>query len=175
MNRRHVAWCLAGSTLRFGLLIGLHLKVPLNQLPNPEVREHRNRIWATAQLLDGGWSAMLGQPVDFKDEDSNTTLPCSDTSHLTAEGAAEDFADGDYHAASLQVANIGSRIAASLYRGRNQHDGFSSRVQQALRDLSNWVQNLPDHLRAVMEDATTDTPMPIITLFLYLQQVRVEL
>ncbi|KMU89092.1 hypothetical protein CIHG_07025 [Coccidioides immitis H538.4] len=69
MNRRHSAYCLVGYAVRFGIIMGLHLNVPQNQLPSRELQEHRNRVWWTAYILDRSWACMLGKPVSIQDED----------------------------------------------------------------------------------------------------------
>lgn len=168
MNRRHTAYCMAGCAVRFAVLMGLHMNVPQPQLPNRELQEHRNRIWWTAYILDRTWAFALGLPVSIRDEDIDVDLPS--IQNLPAS-SAEDFADPDYLTASLRVANLGAQISSTIYSRMSQRGSFSWRVQQALRDLNSWVEELPSHLRLTMDSIPPNASMPIITLHLYFNQV----
>ncbi|KAH7490962.1 hypothetical protein FOMA001_g3877 [Fusarium oxysporum f. sp. matthiolae] len=167
MNRLHAAFCIAGYAIRFSVILGLHLNAPQHQL-NREVQEHRNRVWWTAYILDRSWAWMLGKPVSIQDEDIGVALPSS--SMLSTESAAEDFADTAYLTAGIRVANLGAQITASIYSRRTHRTSFSCRVQQALRDLGGWLQELPDPLRTAMDQVPPNAAMPIITLYLYFNQ-----
>ncbi|KAE8383721.1 fungal-specific transcription factor domain-containing protein [Aspergillus bertholletiae] len=168
MNRRHSAYCMVGSAVRFAVITGLHLNVPQDQLPDRQLREHRNRVWWTAYILDRSWAFMLGRPVSIQDEDIDVDLP----SHVesSSPSVAEDFVDTDYLTASIHVARIGAHIAASIYGRRPQLSTFSQRVQQAIRDLDGWLQELPAPLRAAISQVPPNAPMPIVTLYLYFNQ-----
>ncbi|KAK1145789.1 hypothetical protein N8T08_004030 [Aspergillus melleus] len=168
MNRRHSAYCMVGSAVRFGVIMGLHLNVPQDQLPNRELREHRNRVWWTAYILDRSWSYMLGKPVSIPDEDIDVDLP-SDV-QPSSQSTAEDFADTAYLTAGVHVARIGAQIAASIYGRRPQVNTFSQRVRQALQDLDGWLQGLPATLRAAISQVPPNAPMPLVTLYLYFNQ-----
>ncbi|KFH46976.1 putative transcriptional regulatory protein-like protein [Hapsidospora chrysogenum ATCC 11550] len=75
MNRRHSEYCMVGYVVRFSVIMGLHLNVPRHQLPSRELREHRNRVWWTAYILDRSWACMLRKPVSIQDEDIDVDLP----------------------------------------------------------------------------------------------------
>jgi hypothetical protein len=169
MNRRHSGYCLVGCAVRFSIITGLHLNVPRHQLPNRELQEHRIRVWWTVYILDRSWACMLGKPVSIQDEDIDINLPS--TSQLSPESISEDFADTDYLIASLRIANLGAQITASIYSRRTHREPFSHRVQQALRDLGSWLQQLPDPLYTAINDVPSHAAMPIITLYLYFNQV----
>ena len=113
---------------------------------------------------------MLGQPVSINDEEISVELPS--LANLSGESAEVDFADPDYLTASFRLANIGCQITSSIYSRRTQRNDFSFRVQQALRDIGGWLQGLPDRLRSAMEQMPPDPAMPIVTLYLYFNQVR---
>ncbi|CAG8149300.1 unnamed protein product [Penicillium olsonii] len=166
MNRRYSAYCMVGSAMRFGIIIGLHLNVPQDQLPNRETQEHRNRLWWTAYILDRNWATMLGKPVSIQDEDIEVNLP----SDFELSDIAEDFADTDYLEASIRLARVGAHITASTYSRRPQETTFSDRVQQGLRDLDKWLQELPAPLRSALSQVPPNLPMPIVTLYLYFNQ-----
>lgn len=169
MNRRHSAYCLVGYAVRFGILMGLHLNVPYQQLPHRELQEHRNRVWWTAYTLDRSWACMLGKPVSIQDDDIDVNLPS--TSDWPTAASAEDFADTEYLIASLRIANLGGQIAKSIYSRSARSASFSYRVQKALKDLGKWIQELPAPLRACFDTVAADTAMPIISLYLYFNQV----
>ncbi|TPX20710.1 hypothetical protein DIZ76_016605 [Coccidioides immitis] len=124
-----------GYAVRFGIIMGLHLNVPQNQLPSRELQEHRNRVWWTAYILDRSWACMLGKPVSIQDEDIDVNLPS--TIPWSSESTTEDFADTDYLIASLRIANLGAQITGSIYSRRTHGSSFSCRVQQAHGQI-NW-------------------------------------
>ncbi|CAH0023712.1 unnamed protein product [Clonostachys rhizophaga] len=168
MNRRHSGYCLVGYAVRFSILMGLHLNVPRTQLPSCELHEHRIRIWWTVYSLDRLWACMLGKPVSIQNEDIDVNLPSK--SDLFAESFEEDVADADYLTASLRIANLGAHITASIY-GRRTHDSpISRRVQQALQDLSTWLEQLPGPLHVALDQVLPNSAMPMITLFVYFNQ-----
>ncbi|KAF5685429.1 transcription activator [Fusarium denticulatum] len=167
LNRLHAAFCIAGYAIRFGVILGLHLNVPQHQL-NPELQEHRNRIWWTAYILDRAWAWMLGKPVSIEDDDIGVAIPSA--SALSTESAAQDFADTEYLTAGIHLANLGAQITASVYSRRAHRDPFSCRMRQALQDLGGWLQELPDPLRTAMDQVPPNAAIPIITLYLYFNQ-----
>lgn len=169
MNRLHSAYCMVAYAVRFGIIMGLHLDVPQHQLPNSELREHRNRVWWTAYTLDRSWACLIGKPVSIQDEDIDVKLPS--TASWPSAATTEDFADTESLIASLRLANLSAKITASIYSRRQHRSSLSCRVQQALRDLGTWLQELPGPLRTAIDQATSNAPMPIITLFLYFNQV----
>lgn len=165
---------MASSAIRFGIITGLHLNVPRQQLSDHGLREHRKRIWWTTYILDRNWACMLGQPVSIQDSDIAVDLPSHAPSDVA--GGAEDFEDPEYLSANVRVANLGAQIAARIYgRGPSHRKAFSCRVQQALRDLGAWLRGLPTHLRTAMDQAPPDSSMPIMALHLYFNQVRKSL
>ena len=113
MNRRHSAFCMVGYAVRFTIIVGLHLNARHHQLPSRELREHRNRVWWTAYILDRSWACMPGEPVSIQDEDIDVDLPSKFL--WTSRSTMEDFADTGYYIASLRVANLGVQIAGSIY------------------------------------------------------------
>ncbi|KAI9172653.1 fungal-specific transcription factor domain-containing protein [Paramyrothecium foliicola] len=165
MNRRHYGYCIAGCAMRFSIITGLHLNVPRHQLPNRELQEHRIRLWWSSYMLDRSWACMLGKPVSIQDEDIEANLPS--TLDLSRESVLEDFADTDYFIASLRIANLGAQITSSIYSRKEQRQPLSYRVQRALRDLGNWLQQLPEPLRSTIDCIPPNAAMPIITLYLY--------
>ncbi|KAG8361930.1 hypothetical protein FVEN_g240 [Fusarium venenatum] len=171
MNRRHSAYCIAGYALRFCIIIGLHLNVSPQQLPDRELREHRTRVWWSAYILDRSWASMLGKPISIQDEDIDVNMPSELQSLPPSDTASnDDFADTDNFSASIRLANLGAKITASLYSRRSHNTPFSSRVQQALQDLSHWLQGLPEPLRKCIEHVPPGSTMHAVTLHLYFNQ-----
>lgn len=148
--------------------MGLHLSVPEHQLSDRGAREHRHRIWWTAYICDRMWASKLGQPASILDDDIEVDLPSSEG--LTGP-QARDFGDPDYIIASIRLARLATHIIASIYKRKGQHGAFSQRVQQALRNLRSWVEELPSHLQLDTEESLQAKSKPIIYLHLSFNQV----
>lgn len=168
MNRRHSAYCIVGSVVCFGIILGLHLNVGEHQLPSRDMREHRVRLWWTIYTLDRSWAAMLGQPVSIQDEDVEVNVPSLDG---CSQAAAEDFDDTEYLVASIRVARLAAQISSSIYTRRKQQTSISSRVQQALHELKELVRDLPAPARRAREELPPNAALPMVTLHLYLNQI----
>lgn len=148
--------------------MGLHLKVPEYQLSDRGAREHRHRIWWTAYICDRMWASKLGQPASIQDDDVDVDLPSSEG--LTGP-QARDFGDPDYIIASIKLARLATHIISSIYKRKGQHGAFSQRVQQALRNLRSWVEELPSHLQLDTEESLQTKTKPIVYLHLSFNQV----
>ncbi|KAF5538965.1 positive activator of transcription [Fusarium phyllophilum] len=151
LNRRYTAYALAGSSVRLSVVMGLHLNVPESQLRDTGAREHRNRVWWTAYSFDRMWASRLGHPVAIQDDDIEVDLPTDPV----LDTPSDDFADSSYFIAGLRLA----RLAAK-------------RVQEALRDLRAFVEELPPHLHIEPTDAPEPSPKPL-SLHLYFNQVAI--
>ncbi|KAF5986060.1 transcription activator [Fusarium bulbicola] len=151
LNRRYTAYALAGSSVRLSVVMGLHLNVPESQLRDAGAREHRNRVWWTAYSFDRMWASRLGHPVAIQDDDIEVDLPTDPV----LDTPSDDFADSSYFIAGLRLA----RLAAK-------------RVQEALRDLRAFVEELPPHLHIEPTDAPEPSPKPL-SLHLYFNQVAI--
>lgn len=146
--------------------MGLHYNVPESQLSDPAVREHRIRVWWTAYSFDRMWAAKLGHPVAVQDHFIEVDFP-SDPKLTTP---SDDFADAAYLVASLQLARLSGRIVHSIYDRRSKDTSLAQRVQEALRDLRAWVEELPSHLHIDSTDDSDARPKPV-SLHLYFNQV----
>ena len=164
-----MGYVLAESAVRFAILLGLNDNVPEAQLPNRVLREHRVRVWWTVYILDRTWASWLGQSVSIRDEDISVNLPSVEG---LPQDALEDFADPEYLIAGFRMANLAANISTSIYSRKMQRESFSARVQQALRDLRTWTDELPGDLRISMDGVQASTALPIITLQLFFNQVR---
>ncbi|KAL1651212.1 hypothetical protein SLS58_000550 [Diplodia intermedia] len=101
------------------------------------------------------------------DDDIEVDLPSCEG--LTGPGA-KDFGDPDYIIASIRLARLATHIIASIYKRKGQHGPFSQRVQQALRNLRSWVEELPSHLQLDTDDSLQAKSKPVIYLHLSFNQ-----
>lgn len=170
MNRRHAAYCMAGSAMRFALLMGLHHNVPHTQVLDRELVEHRVRLWWAVYMLDRQWATLLGQPVSIRDEDIDVALPSSEGLSNTC---ADEFHAPDVDIAGLRIARLGAEITASIYGRNMQEVSFSNRVQQALKKLYEWLRSLPESLLIKANDSSNDTEVKDMMLQLYYNQVSI--
>ncbi|KAI8682070.1 Zn(2)-C6 fungal-type domain-containing protein [Fusarium keratoplasticum] len=168
LNRRYTAYALAGSSVRLSVVMGLHLNVPESQLRDAAAREHRNRVWWTAYSFDRMWASRLGHPVAIQDNDIEVDLP----SDPVLETPSDDFADSAYFIASIRLARLAGRVINSIYTRRPQQKTLSQRVQEALRDLRTFVEELPAHLHIESTDGPEPSPKPL-SLHLYFNQVAI--
>lgn len=111
----------------------------------------------------------MGHPVSLPDDDIEVDKPTdiSGTEHPS------DFGDCEYLTASVQLANLAGRVTASIYGRRMQQGSFPQRVQKSLKQLTNWVERLPDHLQITTGSLAAVTPTHIISLHLLFNQVRI--
>lgn len=168
LNRRYTAYALAGSSVRLSVVMGLHLNVPESQLRDAAAREHRNRVWWTAYSFDRMWASRLGHPVAIQDNDIEVDFP----SDPVLETPSDDFADSAYFIASIRLARLAWRVINSIYTRRPQQKTLSQRVQEALRDLRTFVEELPPHLHIESTDGPEPSPKPL-SLHLYFNQVAI--
>ncbi|KAK2005808.1 fungal-specific transcription factor [Colletotrichum eremochloae] len=156
LNRRYSAFVMSGTAMRMAIVMGLHVNIPESQLRDPALREHRKRLFWTTYIFDRVWASKLGHPTAIQDSDIGIDLP---SEPVASQEFGEDFGDTAYHIASLRLAALVTKTVRSIYCERNQGDAtLSTRVQQALKDLRSWVEDLPSHLQ--MNNAGTG-PTPI--------------
>ncbi|EGU86323.1 hypothetical protein FOQG_12489 [Fusarium oxysporum f. sp. raphani 54005] len=168
LNRRYTAYALAGSSVRLSVVMGLHLNVPESQLRDTGAREHRNRVWWTAYSFDRMWASRLGHPVAIQDDDIEVDLPTDPV----LDTPSDDFADSSYFIAGLRLARLAAKVINAIYTRRPQQKTLSQRVQEALRDLRAFVEELPPHLHIEPTDAPEPSPKPL-SLHLYFNQVAI--
>ncbi|KAJ4253374.1 hypothetical protein NW762_010529 [Fusarium torreyae] len=168
LNRRYTAYALAGSSVRLSVVMGLHLNVPESQLRDAGAREHRNRVWWTAYSFDRMWASRLGHPVAIRDDDIEVDYPTDPV----LDTPSDDFADSSYFIAGIRLARLSARVINSIYTRKPQQKTLSQRVQEALRDLRTFVEELPPHLHIEPTDAPEPSPKPL-SLHLYFNQVAI--
>ncbi|KAF3052626.1 hypothetical protein E8E11_010827 [Didymella keratinophila] len=155
LNRRHMAYLLASSAVRLGIVMGLNLNVPDGMYSSPLAREHRTRLWWTAYTLDRTCCSKLGHPASIADDDILVDHPSGD--HLDA---STDFEDVDYARKSLDEAWISAtNLALSGLLGSAQSQSDSDNFNTAadiIRQLSQMgnfaAKEFLEHLDA-MEDS----------------------
>lgn len=171
INRRHAAYSLAGSALRYATVMGLNLNVPDSFLTNSVTREHRIRVWWTAYTCDRMFASKVGLSISMTDDDIEVDLPRTLPGDPSTTDAG-DFGDPEYQIALIKLARLSSQSATSLYGRRRQEGNFSQRVQRALKDLQRCFEELPEHLRIDVEQPRKATVDSVISLHLSFNQVR---
>lgn len=156
LNRRHAAYSLAGSGVRLGVIMGLHLNIPESQLSDPGEREHRNRIWWTAYTLERMWAGKLGYPPAIRDDEIEVILPSNPKN--VDDSSASDFADCAYFIARIGLARLSTRIIHSIYRQKADAPSLSRRVQDSFGDLRRWLKELPVSLQIEAKEEGESDP-----------------
>jgi hypothetical protein len=153
------------------IIMGLHLNIPESQLSNACEREHRNRLWWTAYTLDRMWAAKLGYPYTIQDDEIDVDLPLN--REFLDESSALDFPDSGYFIARIGLARISGRIIYLIYSKKTQQTSLSQRVQEAFRDLRQWMDELPTCLHIDSGDESELDPR-IRSLHLLFNQVGTD-
>ncbi|KAI1843554.1 hypothetical protein JX266_010187 [Neoarthrinium moseri] len=169
-NRRHSAYCLAGSAVRQAVIMGLQLNVPESQLGDKVLREHRNRIWWTAYELDTLIAARQSQPASIQEEDILVDLPSN--ANLPPDGH-DDFVDAAELVDRIKLVRLTGQITKLLYRRKTQKDSFLQRVQKALKDLQDWFQGLGDNLQSDEQHLSRAVSGPMRSLLLSFNQCMI--
>lgn len=147
--------------------MGLHLNIPEVNCTDREIREHRKRLWWTAYIFDRLWASKMGHPVTIQDDDVEVDRPSS----ISSTRYHEDFGDHEYLIATTQLAKLAGRMTASIYSRRMQQGSFSQRVQHSLKELTSWVEHLPNHLQIKVDSISGVASDAIISMHLLFNQV----
>ena len=125
--------------------MGMQVNVPEHQYRNRRAREHRIRLWWSAYVLDRSCASKLGLPVSIADDDILVDLP----SGAGLSDGDEDFGDFEYEHRSIQMSRMCARSIREIYSRRQYRSPFSQRVQSILKDLTRFMDTLPEkfHLR----------------------------
>ncbi|KAK6086217.1 fungal specific transcription factor domain-containing protein [Seiridium cupressi] len=169
-NRRHSAFCLAGSAVRQGIIMGLHLNVPDSQLGDPVMREHRNRVWWTAYEFDRLLAARLSQPFSIQDDEIELDLP-SDSA--LPRDSKDDFTGAHDLVNRIKLVRLTGQITKLLYGRKAQKDSFLQRVQQALKDLQDWFRTLEGGLNVEEQRASKNYSGAMRSLLLSFNQCMI--
>ncbi|KAK7211283.1 hypothetical protein V2G26_018461 [Clonostachys chloroleuca] len=123
--------------------MGLHIKIGSASIPEPEIREHRVRLWWSVYIIDRFLSSKIGLPLLISDADISIDLPSNDSALNQ-----EDFGDHLEFVATLRLAKIAGHISRSLYvRTPQQRGTFLQQVAQIQEELNQWKELLPSQLK----------------------------
>jgi hypothetical protein len=148
--------------------MGLHLNVDQAHIADPELREHRNRLWWTAYIFDRMWSSKTGLPTSISDDEISVDHPSRSTGPNQ-----HDFVDHEYLVASVELARLAGRINTRIYSRPAQKGRFLQGVQDLLKSLQDWAQGLPAHLQVDTTEPDTTVGQPV-SLHLSFNQVKHE-
>lgn len=146
--------------------MGLHVNISHAFVPDPELREHRVRVWWSVYILDRFLSSKIGLPLLISDDDISVDLPSNDP--VLNSG---DFGDHLQLVAIVRLAKIAGHISRSLYVRTPQRDTFFQRVENIRDELKSWREQLPDHIKPQFESRDAQA-QPASTLQLSFNQVR---
>lgn len=149
--------------------MGLHMNVPEHQYRDRLAREHRLRLWWAAYTLDRTCASKLGLLITVSDDDIMVDLPSSEGLDSAEEG---DFEDHEYMLNSIKLSALAARLTRAIYSRRNHHEPFLKRVQNMLKDLTKWMDALPEKFQ--MKDNDASMPTQIVYLHLRFNQVRAQ-
>lgn len=157
--------------MRTAIVIGLHLNVPESQLPDARIREHRNRLFWGAYVIDRIFASHLNHPPAIQDDDIAVDLP----SEISISTPDDSFGDPEYHIATIRLAGLLNTTIQSIYSGRKQAEvtcaDVSSRAQGCLKDLQFWYEALPRRLQIDDKSMDEHNDVQIVSLHLHFYQV----
>ncbi|RSL59948.1 hypothetical protein CEP54_007027 [Fusarium duplospermum] len=122
--------------------MGLHVNIGHAYVPDPELREHRVRVWWSVYVLDRFLSSKIGLPRLISDDDISVDLPS--TNPVLNSG---DFGDHLHFVAVVRLAKIAGNISRSLYVRTPQRGTFLQRVEKIREELGQWRDQLLDHMK----------------------------
>lgn len=122
--------------------MGLHMNIGDTYIPDPELREHRIRVWWSVYILDRLLSSKTGLPLSISDDDISVKSP-SDVSTLNSK----DFGDHSRFVALLRLARIAGDISRTLYVRTPQCCTFLQRVANIREVLELWRGDLPENIK----------------------------
>lgn len=143
------------------VILGLHVNIHVSQLPDPVLREHRNRVFWTAFILDRLWACKLGCPPAVQDEDIQVDLPTDLAPPTTTTKPStplgnnppddddddnDDFVQARYVTAYVKLTMIMNKVVRSIY-GKDKTHTLFNKVQKRVLELKDWVEELPQSFR----------------------------
>ncbi|EXL98001.1 hypothetical protein FOIG_09559 [Fusarium odoratissimum NRRL 54006] len=166
INRRHSAYFLASSAVRHCLVMGLHFNLPDSQLEDLETKEHLNRLWWSAYIMDHITASISSQIASVSDDDIFVNLP---SSTRVIGPRQDDFQHTELLVARIQLARVTRSIIKSVYGRAQETKPFLQRVQHALQDLKQWLQGLPPDIQMDSESLQSK-PIAVQSLHLPFNQ-----
>ncbi|KAJ6178241.1 hypothetical protein N7519_008702, partial [Penicillium mononematosum] len=166
INRRHSAYFLASSAVRRGVVMGLNFDFPNTHMNDPELKEHLKRVWWASYVLDHLCASISSQLVSISDKDIFVDLSLSTNVAGQPQG---DFPHTEWIIARVDLARLARRTIESVYGRGQQKVSFLQRVQYSLRDLKQWLNDLPEDMQMGAESSHLK-PQPIQSLHLHFNQ-----
>jgi hypothetical protein len=148
--------------------MGLHFDLPNTHMNDPELKEHLKRVWWTSYVLDHLCASISSQLVSISDKDIFVDLSLNPN---VAGQRQCDFGHSDWIIARAHLARLTRRTIKSVYGRRQQTGSFLQRVQYSLRDLKQWLNELPKDIQMDAESSHLK-PQPIQSLHLTFNQVN---
>jgi hypothetical protein len=122
--------------------MGLHLNIGDAYLTDPELREHRIRVWWSVYIVDRLLSSKIGLPLLISDDDISVNLPSG-----SPDVNSDDFGDHSHYLAVVRLAKIAGNISRSLYVRTPQRGTFLQRVARIREELHHWKEELPEQMK----------------------------
>ncbi|KAJ5091490.1 hypothetical protein NUU61_006360 [Penicillium alfredii] len=156
--------------------LGLHQNQE-NVTANPLERETRKKVFWCQYVLDRFCSALTGLPVLLREDDVQTEYPVDvDDENVTETGFLPTL-PGECTRISSALALFGvSRILnkalGDFFPSKTGYDIYVSKVRLVARELDEWLQNLPPHLRLEFSQDkpstnVTSSRSPLLSLIYY--------
>ncbi|KAF7906396.1 hypothetical protein EAF00_000675 [Botryotinia globosa] len=145
MSERNAAWTMLGAVVRMAMTLGMHREGGNKNLDPSEI-EVRRRVWWTIYVLEQNSCTILGRPSSIDDTEVTIKYP------------NEDLLDGSAHVPVAYIeelcrlTRIMTRTSKRMYPSNVilSPDDEKHRITQAvglLKDLVDWRDRLPSHLR----------------------------
>lgn len=147
--------------------MGLHFNLPDSQIDHPETKEHLNRLWWSAYIMDHTAASISSQIASVSDDDVFVDLPSN--TRVTDIGSA-DFQHTELLIARIHLARVTRSIIKCLYGRTQETKPFLRRVQHALQDLKQWLQRLPPDIQ-IDSGSSLSKPIAVQSLHLAFNQV----
>lgn len=147
--------------------MGLHLNIPDAHLQDPETKEHLNRVWWTAYIMDQTNASISSQIVSIPDEEIFVDLPSN--SRVTGM-RQKDFQHTDWLRLRITLAKVTRQMIKSVYGRAQEEHPFLQRVQRSLRELKRWLEEIPDDMQ-MSSESSHPKPAMVQSLYLAFNQV----
>lgn len=139
--------------------------------------ETRKKVFWTLYTLDCFSAAMLGLPKLLKEEDIHAEYPSDTDDEYVTEKGFQPTLPGEYTRLSsalalFRVSRILASVLEKIYPAATSYELSLQQIAALDRELSDWYDNLPTHLRLnfVQDKPSTDitgSRSPILALAYY--------
>lgn len=147
--------------------MGLNFDFPNTHLNDPELKEHLKGVWWASYVLEHLCASISSQPVSIADKDIfvDSSLSTNVTNQLNS-----DFPHTEWIVARVNLTRLARRTIESVYGRGERKVSFLKRIQYSLRDLKQWLNDLPKDIQMDAESSNLK-PQPIQSLHLHFNQV----